>query len=190
MARRSIAETEESRQRILRSASRLMRQRGYDGIGIDAIVADAGLTPGAFYRHFASKADLFSEVVSDALTTAEQHLPVIDTAADVEQFVNFYLSHKAVRDLGAGCIVAAMSADLARDPGDARDAAGRYIALIQGRIESALRAQRGGAASAVAWRLVAQLIGGVVVARILPSGLAKAALGAARIVEPPVTASR
>jgi TetR/AcrR family transcriptional repressor of nem operon len=165
-----------------------MRENGYAGAGIDAIMRDAGLTPGAFYRHFASKADLFAEVVSEALAVAEQHLPVIDTAADVQGFVNFYLSNKAVRDLGAGCIVAAMSADLARDSSGAREAAGRYIALIHERIAKALGREGGGnvgdsaadSAADRAWRLVAQLIGGLVVARILPSALAKTALVSAK----------
>jgi TetR/AcrR family transcriptional repressor of nem operon len=185
MVRRSAADAAASRQRIVRSASRLMREHGYAGAGIDAIVRDAGLTPGAFYRHFASKADLFAEVVNEALAEAKRHLPAIDTAADVQAFVNFYLSNKAVRELGAGCIVAAMSADLARDGSGAREAAGRYIALIHEQIAIALGKEGGADGAENAWRLVAQLIGGLVVARILPSALAKTALVSARTLASP-----
>jgi TetR/AcrR family transcriptional regulator, transcriptional repressor for nem operon len=186
MPRKSVAQTLESRQRILRSASRLMRELGYNGVGIDQIVVDAGMTPGAFYRHFDSKADLFSEVMRDALQTAELNLPAIQTPDDVQRFIDFYLSNKAVRQLGQGCIVAAMSADISRQPGDVRDAAGHYLSLIQSRIESALRPTEGTQAQDIAWRIAAQLIGGVVMARILPQAQAKAALDAVKTVKPVV----
>jgi TetR/AcrR family transcriptional regulator, transcriptional repressor for nem operon len=186
MPRQSAAKAQESRRTILRSASRLMRERGYAGAGIDCIMADAGFTPGAFYKHFSSKAALFAAVVEDALAVAEQHLPPIDTAADIEHFIRAYLANKVVRDLGAGCIVAAMSADLARDAAGARAAAGCYIALIQRRIEATLRLQQGEAAQAVAWQLISQLVGAVVIARIVPAELAKAVLSATRSVQIPL----
>lgn len=158
-----------------------MRERGFAGVGIDAIVADAGLTAGAFYTHFSSKAALFAEVVQEALRQAEEHLPMIETEADADRFVGFYLSNRAVRELGAGCVVGAMSADLARDAGGARKAAAEYISLIHGRLESALRERLGDAASAEAWRMVSGLIGAVVVARILPPARASQALAAGRV---------
>jgi TetR/AcrR family transcriptional regulator, transcriptional repressor for nem operon len=178
--RKSVAETQHSRQSILASAARLMRERGYDGVGIDAIVADAGLTPGAFYTHFNSKAALFTEVVQQALARAERHLPAIDTEADIETFVRFYLSNKMVRELGAGCIVAAMSGDLARQSAGAREAAAQYIALIQSRIERALHDRLGEAAMPESWRIAAQLVGAVVIARIVPPALGQQVLDAAR----------
>ncbi|MGF1518725.1 MAG: TetR/AcrR family transcriptional regulator [Nodosilinea sp.] len=45
--------------RILASAQRVFAQQGYAGATLDAIAADAGLTKGAVYWHFASKIDLF-----------------------------------------------------------------------------------------------------------------------------------
>jgi TetR/AcrR family transcriptional regulator, transcriptional repressor for nem operon len=180
LVRQSVAATQESRRRLLRSASRLMREHGYNGVGIDAIAADAGLTPGAFYRHFSSKSDLFAEVVNEALAVAEKHLPSIDNAAGVQRFIEVYLSDRAVRELGEGCVVAAMSSDLARHGGAPRSAAAAYVAVIQRRIEAALLPELGDEAASVAWRLVAQLVGAVVVARLLPQDLAQAVLGAAR----------
>ncbi len=182
MARKSVQDTLESRLRILASAARLMREQGYHGVGIDEIMADANMTPGAFYRHFASKADLFNEVMKDALDAAELHLPHMQTLSDVQEFINFYLSNKAVRQLGDGCIVAAMSADVGRNTGGVREAAGLYLAQIQERIEHALSATHGEFAQEVAWRIASQLIGGMIMARILPPAIAKVALAAAKTI--------
>src|SRR5260370_11227042 len=57
----------ENRERIVETASRLFREKGVDGVGIDAIMSGAGLTHGGFYGHFASKDDLAAEAVTRAL---------------------------------------------------------------------------------------------------------------------------
>ena len=43
------------RQRIIEAAGRRFKTDGIDGSGIAALMADAGLTNGAFYAHFDSK---------------------------------------------------------------------------------------------------------------------------------------
>ncbi len=40
---------------------------GIDGSGVATLMADAGLTNGAFYAHFASKEDLVATMVADQL---------------------------------------------------------------------------------------------------------------------------
>ena len=57
----------ENRERIVDTASRLFREKGFDGVGLDAIMKDAGLTHGGFYGHFGSKDDLAAEAVTRAL---------------------------------------------------------------------------------------------------------------------------
>ena len=52
----------ETRQRILAAASNLFREHGIDGIGVDAVMKEAGLTHGGFYLHFLSKEALAAEV--------------------------------------------------------------------------------------------------------------------------------
>lgn len=50
---------EETRERILAAARRLLVERGYHGAGIDAIAREAGITRQAVYlHHFASKTEL------------------------------------------------------------------------------------------------------------------------------------
>jgi TetR/AcrR family transcriptional regulator, transcriptional repressor for nem operon len=54
---------QQTRQRILRSARRLFNRKGFAAVTIDEIMTEAGLTRGGFYRHFASKEELYSEAV-------------------------------------------------------------------------------------------------------------------------------
>ena len=57
-----VARLNETRERIVAAALQLVAQEGYGGAGIPAIAAAAGLSTGALYRYFASKAELFDEV--------------------------------------------------------------------------------------------------------------------------------
>jgi len=45
----------ENREKIVETAARLFREHGFDGIGVDSIMKEAGLTHGGFYGHFKSK---------------------------------------------------------------------------------------------------------------------------------------
>jgi AcrR family transcriptional regulator len=48
----------ETRERLLRAAAEAFAERGYDGTRVADIAAAAGVSNGALYAHFASKADL------------------------------------------------------------------------------------------------------------------------------------
>jgi TetR/AcrR family transcriptional repressor of nem operon len=54
---------QQTREKIIESAGGLFRRHGFDGVGIDTLMAEAGLTRGGFYAHFSSKADLFNTVL-------------------------------------------------------------------------------------------------------------------------------
>ena len=54
------------REQILRAATRAFAGGGFANTGLDAIAAEAGVTPVILYRHFASKADLYREVLESA----------------------------------------------------------------------------------------------------------------------------
>src|SRR3954465_2620971 len=92
-----------TRQRVVEAAGRRFKQDGIDGAGIATLMADAGLTNGAFYAHFESKDDLVATVVSDQLSrqaTTFAQLPA--GRAGLEDFVRVYLSrgHRDHRDVG------------------------------------------------------------------------------------------
>ena len=63
---KSVA-VEPTRERILSAAAQLFAEYGFIGASMPAIAAQSGITAGAIYRHFASKAELLLEVVKRAL---------------------------------------------------------------------------------------------------------------------------
>jgi TetR/AcrR family transcriptional regulator, transcriptional repressor for nem operon len=77
-----------TRRRIIAAAGRRLKQDGIDGSGVAALMADAGLTNGAFYAHFASKDDLVATAVADQLREQrEGYRTQISDRAGVEQMV-------------------------------------------------------------------------------------------------------
>lgn len=57
----------ENRQRILVAARKLVASGGFRAAQIAAVAADAGLSTGSIYRYFPSKAELFVEVLGEAV---------------------------------------------------------------------------------------------------------------------------
>ena len=53
----------DARERIIRTAYELFTRHGLTAVGIDRIVAEAGVAKTTLYRHFRSKDDLIAEVV-------------------------------------------------------------------------------------------------------------------------------
>jgi TetR/AcrR family transcriptional repressor of nem operon len=51
----------ETHQKIVKDASRRVRAEGLNGAAVAAVMKDAGLTHGGFYKHFGSKDDLLLE---------------------------------------------------------------------------------------------------------------------------------
>src|SRR5262249_54850791 len=57
----------ENRERILKAASRLIRERGISGAGVDALTGAAGMTHGSLYSQFGSKERLVEEALGYAI---------------------------------------------------------------------------------------------------------------------------
>lgn len=106
------AQAQENRARIVETASRLFRERGYDGVGVADLMAAAGFTHGGFYKHFGSKADLMAEAAACGIAQTR----ALSGTVDASGFIRLYLSreHRDARD--TGCTMAALGADAARQP--------------------------------------------------------------------------
>ena len=113
----SRAKAEENRQRVIDTASRLLREHGFDGIGVNALMQAAGLTHGGFYKQFKSKNDLMAQATAAALRGGRSRLSGVVMASEAKPFealVRSYLS-ETHRDAAAeGCVFAALGADVAR----------------------------------------------------------------------------
>jgi TetR/AcrR family transcriptional repressor of nem operon len=116
---------QQTRERIVRAASRRFRSRGSEGAGIGDLMRDLRLTHGGFYRHFASKEDLFGEAFEQALkevvaraTAAIRQAP---PGEEVKAIIDAYLDIEHCNDVAGGCPVAALAAEIARRPRAARE---------------------------------------------------------------------
>jgi TetR/AcrR family transcriptional repressor of nem operon len=104
--------------RILDAAARVFRQRGYSGAGVDTVMEEAGLTPGGFYAHFASKEALLVETLQHALRTAGEHWAQLVGDQKgmewVQTFVRRYLSRTHCNAVPEGCPVPALISEISR----------------------------------------------------------------------------
>src|SRR3954471_1747673 len=123
MARYGDAHKEATRQRIIDNAGRRLKRDGIDGSGIAALMADAGLTNGAFYAHFASKDHLVASVVQEELRLQSATLgELAPGVAGVEQLARAYLSPEHRDHREAGCPSAALLDEIGRSAEVTKDA--------------------------------------------------------------------
>jgi AcrR family transcriptional regulator len=137
MARYGPEHKEATRRRMIDTAARRFKSDGIDGSGIATLVADAGLTNGAFYGHFASKDDLVASVVAQQLT---DQVAVVDALppglASVDAFLREYLSPAHRDNLAEGCPSAALLDEIGRCADVTRQA---YTAGARSMIEAIAR---------------------------------------------------
>jgi AcrR family transcriptional regulator len=104
-----------TRQRIISAAGRRLKSDGIDGSGVATLMADAGLTNGAFYAHFESKDDLVATVVADQLRVQRESLGALAPGrAGIEQFLRWYLSVEHRDSVEDGCPSAALLEEIGR----------------------------------------------------------------------------
>jgi TetR/AcrR family transcriptional repressor of nem operon len=104
-----------TRQRIIETAGRRFKRDGIDGSGIATLMADAGLTNGAFYAHFASKQDLVATAVADQLRNQRESLSTLAPGrAGIAQYVRAYLSVEHRDNPDDGCPSAALLDEIGR----------------------------------------------------------------------------
>ena len=107
---------EATRDRILEAASRLFREHGIAAVGLAKIMAEVDLTVGTFYTHFKSKEALVREALLRSLDARHAEFAQALHGADVEVVVRAYLSPEHRDVAGTGCTIAALAAEVARQP--------------------------------------------------------------------------
>jgi TetR/AcrR family transcriptional repressor of nem operon len=101
----------ENRKRILKAASRLIRERGISGAGVDALTEAAGMTHGSLYSQFGSKERLVEEALEYGIADTAQ---TMDGVSALGEYIEKYLtgSHRDIP--GRGCPYAALSCEMPR----------------------------------------------------------------------------
>lgn len=109
-----------SRQRIMDVAAARFRSDGIAASGLAGIMSDAGLTNGAFYPHFKSKADLVRESLAAAMDDQSAQLRAMVADGGLEAVIAAYLSPEHRDNSQAGCTLSALLPELARQPLETR----------------------------------------------------------------------
>ena len=121
-----------SRRRIMEVAAERFRSDGIAGSGLARIMSDAGLTNGAFYPHFKSKAELVRESLAAVMDDQAAEVQEVVAAGGIEAAIAAYLSPGHRDNPQAGCTLAALLPELAREPAETRGFwAGRLLAVMR-----------------------------------------------------------
>lgn len=108
----------QNRARMVSAAARLFRQGGLEGVGIDAVAAEAGLTHGAVYSHFNSKEELAVAAVSHALDESigewTAQIEGLESSDAFEKLLKLYVSRWHRDEPGAGCPIPSLATEAPR----------------------------------------------------------------------------
>ncbi|MBI2425834.1 MAG: TetR/AcrR family transcriptional regulator [Candidatus Hydrogenedentes bacterium] len=172
MTRYATGHAEASRKKIIRAASRIFRERGVKEASVPAIMEAAGMTVGGFYRHFPSKEALFQEALAQSLertfTLLDHPEAAVAEDAWIEALALLYLSPEHRDNRGRGCPLPALCGDLSREDASTRRIFEEQLTGLIDRLQ-----QRMNTASPEArersWRLLALLVGGLLLSRSVES---------------------
>ena len=79
---RRAEQREQTRQALVRESRRLFATLGYAAVGLSQIVSAAGVTKGALYHHFDSKADVFRAVLEQVQQEVAEQVVAAAEAQD------------------------------------------------------------------------------------------------------------
>lgn len=164
----SRVQAEENRQKVIDVASRLFREHGFDGIGLKDLMKGAGLTQGAFYKQFASKADLAAQASTRALEIGYRRWS--DAAASSPEdplgaVIGFYLSSDHRAERMNGCPIAALGSDAARQSIDVKASFEAGIRQDLAMLESCIGDAGGDVPADSAMAALSTMVGAVILSR-------------------------
>ena len=137
----------DTRDRLIRTTSRLLRKQGYGATGLNQVMAEAQAPKGSMYFHFpggkeelaAAAVDYFAERATQRL---ESGLAAADTVGEaVAAFFDDYIEHLGRTDFSEGCAVATVALDAASAHETLAAATGRALRGWIDRFAEALEAE-------------------------------------------------
>lgn len=149
----------ESRERLVRESGALAKRDGFAASGVDALARAAGMTSGAFYKHFAGKEALFADVVERELASTRALFESLPSREHLLLAVDGYLSLGHVRRPEVGCVLPTLASEIGRASAETRARFERALCEL----ESVLADKLGD--PAIASAILALCVGAVTVAR-------------------------
>jgi TetR/AcrR family transcriptional repressor of nem operon len=157
----------ETRNHLLDASGALIKKKGYAATGVDALMAAAGMTSGAFYNHFSSKAELFAALVEHELEHSLAKLTDNSACQQDKEWpmrqLQRYLSWKHVQNPEGGCPLPSLGAEIARADNAAKEKYETALKQMHAIWEKQLGDRK------LAWATMAQLVGSVLLARAMSS---------------------
>ena len=160
----------EKRRQLIQASGALIKRDGYAATGIDRLMEASGMTSGAFYSHFGSKADLLQALIPYELQLSRdawQSNPHTEPEAWLAFELERYLNIKHVRHPEVGCMLPSLGAEIAR-----ADEATRKVFQEEMEKDVAMLEEKLGNAD-LAWAFICQLVGAILIARAMPSKAAR-----------------
>jgi TetR/AcrR family transcriptional regulator, transcriptional repressor for nem operon len=115
----------ETHEKILKIASRALREKGPDKLAVAEVMQAAGLTHGGFYAHFKSKDALLTETLSTIFARSKEKygrlIEGLPPRHALATFIDFYVSPAHRDNLTGGCAIVALNSDLPRQSRKFRD---------------------------------------------------------------------
>ena len=111
---------QETREKVVKIAAKMLREKGPDGVGVAEVMREAGLTHGGFYAHFPSKDAFLTESLTEILNEfAERREKLTEGLSPREALVTYIESYVSTRHRDhpvAGCPLPALTSELPRQP--------------------------------------------------------------------------
>ncbi|MDX2244909.1 MAG: TetR family transcriptional regulator [Leptolyngbyaceae cyanobacterium bins.302] len=159
---------EDTKTRIMKAINRGFRSRGYNGVGVDALAKEAGVTSGAFYGYFRSKEEAFLAAVIAGL---DEYRTGVETfrRQTGEQWVtalaDYYVGSQHRQNIACGCALPTLSPEVIRASDRVRSAYQNELVKLHGAIAAGLKADNETQTRHLAWAILSLLAGGLTLAR-------------------------
>lgn len=163
--RYSVDHKQQTREKLLASSGALAKRGGFASTGVAGLMKAIGLTGGAFYNHFPSKDDLFTEVVRHELGNSPL-ARLASKGADRQRLrrcLAQYLSLAHLHNTEGGCAIPPLGVEIARAEPRVREEAEHWLVELHAAWSKTLEDEQ------LAWALISQCVGAVVVGRMLAS---------------------
>jgi len=155
--------------RIVETAARLFRARGFEGVGVAELMQAAGLTHGGFYGHFESKEELMERACERALQgSTERWKARVEGARGgdaLHALAKGYLTERHRDDPGNGCLLASLGPDAARHGAGVRRAITRWLGSAFDFLAAHVPGRTAGARRARSIATLSSWVGAMVLAR-------------------------
>jgi TetR/AcrR family transcriptional repressor of nem operon len=171
-------------ERIVEAAARTLRSKGYAGVGVADVMQQAGLTHGGFYAHFKSREALLAEAMEragrDGVESVSKRIGqrVAKGQSPLRALIECYLSDRYLTEMDAGCVVAALGAEMHRQSAELLAPAAVRVNGLVGLVQKSLPA---GGTHEQAMAITGAMVGSLQLARTLGANAeGKAMLAATR----------